>query len=100
MALSSKNILPQSRSAKVLWAASLLVGVALLLLPLVFRLDGTEHAHWQQFLGRFHPLIVHLPIGFLLLVPLLELAGTFRSALREAAALHLVVKSLQLSSLR
>jgi len=86
LALSSKNILPQSRLAKVLWAASLLVSAALLLLPLVFKLDGKEHAHWQQLLGRFHPLVVHLPIGFLLLVPLLELAGTLRPALREAAA--------------
>jgi uncharacterized membrane protein len=63
----------------------MLVSGALLLLPLVFKLDGKEHAHWQQFLGRFHPLVVHLPIGFLLLVPLLELAGTFRRTLRDAA---------------
>jgi hypothetical protein len=52
----------------------------------VVRLDGKPHADWQQFLGRFHPLVVHLPIGLLLLVPLLELAGTARPALREAAA--------------
>ena len=43
------------------------------------------HADWQQFLGRFHPLAVHLPIGFLLLVPILEIAGIFRPSLREAA---------------
>jgi hypothetical protein len=86
LALSSKNILPQSRLAKVLWGASLLLSAALLLLPLVFKLDGKEHAHWQQLIGRFHPVVVHLPIGFLLLVPLLELAGTLRPALREAAA--------------
>ncbi len=28
---------------------------------------------WFQFLGRFHPLLVHLPIGFLFIVFLLEL---------------------------
>ncbi len=49
------------------------------------RLDGRPHADWQQFLGRFHPLAVHLPIGLIVLVPLLEIAGRFRPALREAA---------------
>ncbi|HUV97494.1 MAG TPA: c-type cytochrome domain-containing protein, partial [Acidobacteriaceae bacterium] len=43
------------------------------------------HADWQQFLGRFHPLAVHIPIGLIVLVPVLEIAGTFRPALREAA---------------
>jgi hypothetical protein len=57
-----------------------------MLLPWIVRLDGKPHADWQQFLGRFHPLAVHLPIGLLLLVPLLEIAGTLRPALREAAA--------------
>ena len=54
---------------KLIWVASLLVSVSLLLLPFVFKLDGTTHADWQQFLGRFHPLVVHLPIGLILLVP-------------------------------
>lgn len=30
---------------------------------------------WVTFVGRFHPLMVHLPIGFLLVVVLLELVG-------------------------
>jgi hypothetical protein len=46
---------------------------------------ASPHADWQQFLGRFHPLVVHLPIGLLVLVPLLEIAGAFRACLREAA---------------
>lgn len=29
----------------------------------------------QLFVGRFHPLLVHLPVGFLLLAALLQLAG-------------------------
>jgi uncharacterized membrane protein len=58
---------------------------SLLLLPFLVRLDGRPHADWQQFLGRFHPLIVHVPIGLLVLVPLLEISGVFRPALREAA---------------
>ena len=37
--------------------------------------DGSEHATLAQFIGRFHPLLVHAPIAFLILVPLLEAGG-------------------------
>jgi uncharacterized membrane protein len=73
------------KGIQLVWAASVLVSIALLLLPFVFKLDGKTHADWQQFLGRFHPTVVHLPIGLILLVPLLELAGRYRPALLEAA---------------
>ena len=36
---------------------------------------------WAQFLGRFHPLVVHLPIGVMLLVALAEVASV-RSSFR------------------
>jgi mono/diheme cytochrome c family protein len=62
-----------------------MVSVLLLALPAIIRLDGKTHADWLQFLGRFHPLAVHIPIGLIVLVPVLELAGAFRQALREAA---------------
>jgi uncharacterized membrane protein len=75
----------QAKGIRLVWAASFLLSVTLLLLPFVFRLDGKTHADWQQFLGRFHPLLVHLPIGLIVLVPLLELAGRYRPALLEAA---------------
>ena len=64
----------------------LMLCTILLLLPEIFRLDGSPHANWQQFLGRFHPLIVHIPIGLILLIPVLEIAGRSRAALREAAS--------------
>jgi uncharacterized membrane protein len=79
------RLLPKSRLTRVAWLASLLTSVALLLLPWLIKLDGRPHADWQQFLGRFHPLAVHLPIGLLVLIPLLEVAGQARPALREAA---------------
>jgi uncharacterized membrane protein len=49
--------------------------------------DGLEHGDLPQFVGRFHPLVVHLPIALLLLVPLLECAGLLRrwSRVRESA---------------
>jgi uncharacterized membrane protein len=40
-----------------------------------FPPDGSERAEWMQFIGRFHPLLVHFPIALFLLVPILELAG-------------------------
>jgi hypothetical protein len=80
------KMLAHSRLLRLVWVASLLLSVALLVLPFVLRLDGKPHADWQQFLGRFHPLAVHLPVGLILLVPVLEIAGRARPALREGAA--------------
>jgi uncharacterized membrane protein len=50
--------------------------------------DGLERASLAQFFGHFHPLAVHLPIALLLLVPLMEIAGTNqrRAHIRAAAA--------------
>jgi len=79
------NFLETSRLTRAKLTASLVTGLVLLLLPWLVKLDGRPHADWQQFLGRFHPLAVHLPIGLLVLVPLLEIAGRSRTALREAA---------------
>ena len=68
------------------WLGLVLV---LVLMALVKRLppDGHDHADLARFVGRFHPILVHLPIGLLLTVPLLEIAGAFgqRNDLRRAA---------------
>ena len=74
--------------------ATILLSVMLLLLPVFFHLDGKQHENWQQFLGRFHPLAVHLPIGFLVLLPVLEVVGRRRVALREAAGFVLLMAFL------
>jgi len=44
-------------------------------LVVFFAPDGRDRAQWIQFIGRFHPLAVHLPIALMLLVPVLEIAG-------------------------
>ena len=46
------------------------------------------------FFGRFHPMAIHLPIGLLVLVPVLEIAGKRRPALREAAGFVLAIAFL------
>jgi len=85
LAAISGRFWPNSKTTRMAWIASLVFSVGLALLPWLIKLDGKPHADWQQFIGRFHPLVVHLPIGFLLLVPVLEIAGIFRPSLREAA---------------
>jgi uncharacterized membrane protein len=63
---------------------------ALILLSLLFvPLNGQPRADWVQFFGRFHPLLVHLPIGLIVLLPVLDILGMRRPALREAAGLVL-----------
>ena len=85
LAAFSDRFSPNRKTTRFTWTGSFAFSVGLTLLPWVISLDGKPHADWQQFLGRFHPLVVHLPIGFLLLVPVLEIAGASRPALREAA---------------
>jgi len=55
--------------------------------------DGRERGDLGQFLGRFHPLIVHGPVALLLLVPAMELAGLRArwAHLRAAAGWVLVI---------
>ena len=67
------------------------MSLVLVSLPFLVRLDGKPHADWEQFLGRFHVLAIHLPIALILLVPVLEIAGRFRAALREAAGFVLAL---------
>jgi uncharacterized membrane protein len=67
--------LPNRLSAST--GVGLLAAPILVLLALLVFLppDGTERAAWAQFIGRFHPLVVHLPIALILLVPVMELVG-------------------------
>jgi uncharacterized membrane protein len=79
------DVLRRARLIPRVRIGTVCAGVLIVLLPLFFPLDGKPHADWLQFLGRFHPLLVHLPIGLIVLLPLLEFVGTRRQSLREAA---------------
>lgn len=66
------------RGGARLIASSLLAGAGIaLVLGVVLGLDfkSGETNDWYLFLGRFHPLFVHLPIGFLVLAWIFELIG-------------------------
>src|SRR4029077_10000467 len=74
---------------------TLVGGTAVILLLLVLLAlappDGRERAELAQFLGRFHPLVVHIPIALLLLVPILECAGLVQNHLRQAVGFVLAI---------
>ena len=91
MTVTLGGLITRAKMTRRVWIASLALMAMLLLFPLVVRLDGRQHADWQQFLGRFHPLAVHLPIGLIALIPLLEMVGTRRPALRETAGFVLAL---------
>jgi uncharacterized membrane protein len=65
------GILSGFRLGFVMLAAILVVTTLVAFLPP----DGKERADWVQFIGRFHPLLVHFPIALFLLVPVLEIVG-------------------------
>ena len=68
-----------SRTKLFLCGVGAFVALALLFAVVSAPPDGVERGEFSQFVGRFHPLAVHLPIALVLLVALLECAGLFRS---------------------
>lgn len=88
---SGKSFLRRS----ALWFGLILVAA---LAALAWRQPptGETYGSLAQFLGRFHPILVHLPIGLLILVPVLEVAGAFgrRDDLRSAAGFVLAVAAI------
>jgi len=83
---------PFSSRKRIAW-----IGLAIVVLLAALSREappnGQEHAALAQFFGRFHPVLVHLPIGLIFLVPILEFAGAFgrRDDLRAAAGFVLGV---------
>lgn len=57
---------------RLLGAAALFWALILLLLGLLGTVGEGADSEWTLFLGRFHPLIVHLPIGALAVVAFIE----------------------------
>lgn len=76
--MSAPKLLPRLAFATLAIIATLVAANAL-------PLDGVAHGGAIRLLGRLHPLLVHFPIALLLLVPVLEILGRRRPALRETA---------------
>jgi uncharacterized membrane protein/mono/diheme cytochrome c family protein len=74
------------RTRQLLYALGILVIAALAVVAWKAPPDGLERGDFYQFLGRFHPLVVHLPIGLVLLTAVLELAGFCRNGKHLRAA--------------
>ncbi len=68
-----------SRSRLIFCGIGLLVVLMLLMAALNAPPDGVERGDLSQFVGRFHPLAVHLPIALVLLLAVVECAGFFRA---------------------
>lgn len=82
------------------WVATLLliVGfvIGLLIFPPLFEKPSSEVSSGVLFIGRFHPILLHLPVGALALLCIMELACLTRSGeekLGPAALLTLWVGS-------
>ncbi len=75
---------------------SLAVIALFVALPFIAPPDGHERASLAQFFGRFHPLLIHIPIGLLVLVPLLEVLGLVHiwNHLQKTAGLVLILATL------
>lgn len=72
------------RPIVVIWAIAICAVLVVQLIALGAPIDGTEGGGFPRFLGRFHPLILHFPVAFLILAGLLEVSR-FHSATKELA---------------
>ena len=62
------------------WGAAMLAIAMLVVAAALAPIDGATGPDAVRFIGRFHPLALHLPIAFLVLAPLLEASRLFPRA--------------------
>lgn len=66
--------------------------MTVVMLCLAMFTDGVENApEWTLFLGRFHPALLHLPIGFYAVLALLEYLDSSKSGPRIGKACEIVL---------
>ncbi len=58
---------------------------------ILLQANTSQPSEWALFFGHFHPLIVHLPIGFLLIAGLLELDRLTRRNTVSAHTITLIL---------
>ena len=78
--------------------AALFIFCMLLLNANAFAQDGGEEgaSDFILFLGHFHPIVLHLPIGFLLLAFMMEIASSFKrfQHLKKSVGFSLLVGAI------
>jgi uncharacterized membrane protein len=67
-----------SRTRLILCSIGALIVLILLFAAMNAPPDGVERGDFSQFVGRFHPLVVHFPIALVLLALVVECVGLFR----------------------
>ncbi len=85
-----------SRTPKILVGFLLLAALAAITYIEAESMGGTPV--WLRFLGRFHPVVLHLPIGLFAGVVLLEVAALTRVIERKADIIRLLVLASFLSA--
>ena len=75
-----------SKNLKItIFLSSILLG--LLLIPLDGRVDNT----FVFFVGRFHPILLHLPIGGLIALFVMEMINSYRPKLKLDSACRILL---------
>lgn len=57
-----------------------------------FAVDAKSAPDWTQFLGRFHPALLHMPIGFLAVLGIIEYLDSSKGGPRIGKACEIVLK--------
>jgi uncharacterized membrane protein len=68
-----------SRLKLILFGIGLLVVLVVSVAAVKLPPDGVERGEFTQFVGRFHPLVVHFPIALVLLAAVLECASLLKN---------------------
>ncbi|MES2997454.1 MAG: c-type cytochrome domain-containing protein [Verrucomicrobiota bacterium] len=68
---------PKTTPLKLISIGALLVIAGMALMPLIAGKPGKPMPDWVNFLGHFHPLVLHLPIGIYTLIVAQELGAIF-----------------------
>ncbi len=81
-----------TRPPALLTLVGLLTIAAMVAMPLLAGAPDAEHvADWVKFIGPFHPVVLHLPIGIVSLALVLEVAGVFSKNKPNSGAGSLVL---------
>lgn len=65
---------------------------------MVLSVSVLAATNWIKFFGHFHPLLVHLPIGFLVLLGAMEVTGRFKQFQHITAARGFILVMLSIAA--